>query len=271
VRIAVEAVRRFRAGDRPYAGQVFSGPESIAPEAAGGKGFMGMGVKSLEEDQQKAARKQIYQDIYDSVMEFDGNRCTQLVKDALAAGEPVQDILDQGLIPPMGRVGDLFAAGEFFVPEMLMAAKAMKAGLEVLKPILTQRKSKPKGTVVMATVFGDLHDIGKNLVGMMLEGAGFKVVDLGVNTKAEKIIEIAKQVNADVIGLSALLTTTMPFMKLIIEKIKQEGLNIPVIVGGAPVTREFAKEVGADGYGDNAPEAVEVCLQLVTGAAKAAA
>jgi len=123
----------------------------------------------------------------------------------------------------------------------------------------------------MATVFGDLHDIGKNLVGMMLEGAGFKVVDLGVNTKAEKIIETAKQVQADVIGLSALLITTMPFMKLIIEKIKRDGLKVPVIVGGAPVTREFAKEVGADGYGDNAPEAVEVCRRLVAARESAAA
>jgi 5-methyltetrahydrofolate--homocysteine methyltransferase len=271
VRIAVEAVKRFRAGERPYAGEVFSGPNSIAPEAAGGKGFMGMGVKALGGESKDSGRKKIFQDIYDSVMDFDGDRCTQLVKDALAASEPVQDILDKGLIPPMGRVGDLFAAGEFFVPEMLMAAKAKKAGLEVLRPILTQRKSKPKGIVVMATVFGDLHDIGKNLVGMMLEGAGFKVVDLGVNTKAEKIIETAKQVNADVIGLSALLTTTMPFMKLIIEKIKKEGLKIPVIVGGAPVTRDFAKEVGADGYGDNAPEAVEVCQKLVTRASEAAA
>jgi 5-methyltetrahydrofolate--homocysteine methyltransferase len=264
VRIAIEAVKRFRAGDRPYAGQVFSGPDGIAPESAGGKGFMGMGVKALAAEKKEPERKKVFQEIYESIMTFDGGRCARLVTDALEAGEPVQDILDEGLIPPMGRVGDLFAAGEFFVPEMLMAAKAMKAGVEVLRPILIQRKSKPKGIVVMATVFGDLHDIGKNLVGMMLEGAGFKVVDLGVNTKAEKIIETAKQVNADVIGLSALLTTTMPFMKLIIQKIKQEGLRIPVIVGGAPVTREFAKEVGADGYGDNAPEAVEVCRQLVT-------
>jgi 5-methyltetrahydrofolate--homocysteine methyltransferase len=264
VRIAVDAVKRFRAGERPYAGQIFSGPNSIAPEAAGGKGFMGIGVKTDLAATKGFERKQIFQDIFDSVMTFDGAKCETLVRQALEAGEPVQDILDKGLIPPMGRVGDLFAAGEFFVPEMLMAARAMKTGLEVLRPILTQRKSKPKGVVVMATVFGDLHDIGKNLVGMMLEGAGFKVVDLGVNTKAEKIIETAKQVNADVIGLSALLTTTMPFMKLIIEKIKHEGLEIPVIVGGAPVTREFAKEVGADGYGDNAPEAVEVCRRLVT-------
>ncbi len=271
VRIAVDAVKSFRAGERPYAGQIFSGPNSVAPEAAGGKGFMGIGVKTLGEGQKGPERKEIFQNIFDSVMEFDGERCETLVRQALESGEPVQDILDQGLIPPMGRVGDLFATGEFFVPEMLMAARAMKTGLEVLRPILTQRKSKPKGVVVMATVFGDLHDIGKNLVGMMLEGAGFKVVDLGVNTKAEKIIETAKQVDADVIGLSALLTTTMPFMRIIIQKIKEEGLNIPVIVGGAPVTRDFANDVGANGYGDNAPEAVELCQRLVAEGKSAAA
>ncbi|MBM3732626.1 MAG: hypothetical protein FJW24_04015 [Acidimicrobiia bacterium] len=271
VRIAVDAVKRFRAGDRPYAGQIFSGPDGVAPEAAGGKGFMGIGVKALGEGQKGPERKEIFQNIFDSVMEFDGARCETLVRQALDSGEPVQEILDQGLIPPMGKVGDLFATGEFFVPEMLMAARAMKTGLEVLRPILTQRKTKPKGVVVMATVFGDLHDIGKNLVGMMLEGAGFKVVDLGVNTKAEKIIETAKQVNADVIGLSALLTTTMPFMRIIIQKIKEEGLNVPVIVGGAPVTRDFANDVGANGYGDNAPEAVELCQRLVAEGKSAAA
>jgi 5-methyltetrahydrofolate--homocysteine methyltransferase len=197
-------------------------------------------------------------------MEFDGDTCADLVAQALDQGESPNDILDEGLIPPMGEVGDLFAAGEFFVPEMLMAAKAMKQGLEVLRPIITAKKSKPKGVIVTATVFGDLHDIGKNLVGMMLEGAGFKVVDLGVNVKAEMIIETAKKVQADVIGLSALLTTTMPFMKLIVEQIKKEGLTIPVICGGAPVSREFAAEIGANGYGDNAPEAVELCKRLVS-------
>jgi 5-methyltetrahydrofolate--homocysteine methyltransferase len=269
VRIAIEAAKSFRAGERPYGGEIFSGPDGIAPESAGGKGFMGIGV-GRSEVKLAEERIPIFQKIYDSIMAFDDKLCPVLVQQALDEDQPVQDILDKGLIPPMGTVGDLFAAGEFFVPEMLMAARAMKAGLEILRPILTARKSKPKGIVVMATVFGDLHDIGKNLVGMMLEGAGFKVVDLGVNTKAEKIIETAREVNADVIGLSALLTTTMPFMKLIIQKIKQEGLTIPVIVGGAPVSREFAAEVGADGYGDNAPEAVEECRRLVAAMAKVA-
>ena len=216
-------------------------------------------------DAEAAERTPIFQEIYDAVMTFDDINCPGLVQRALDDGENAMDILDEGLIPPMGEVGDLFASGEMFVPEMLMAARAMKAGLAVLRPILTKTLSKPKGTVVMATVFGDLHDIGKNLVGMMLEGAGFKVVDLGVNTKAEDIIQTAKEVNADVIGLSALLTTTMPFMRLIIKEIKAQGLNVPVIVGGAPVSREFSKDVEADGYGDNAPKAVELCKKLVAG------
>jgi 5-methyltetrahydrofolate--homocysteine methyltransferase len=268
VRHAIEAVRRFRAGDRPYAGQVLSGPGGIAVESAGGKGFMGMatggdGAKERARAEAATGRTVLMQQIYDSVMAFDGDTCEQLVRQALEEEHSPNTILDEGLIPPMGEVGDLFAAGEFFVPEMLMAARAMKKGVEVLRPIIVATRTEPKGIVVTATVFGDLHDIGKNLVGMMLEGAGFKVVDLGVNVKAEMIIETAKKVNADVIGLSALLTTTMPFMKLIVAQIKKEGLSIPVICGGAPVSREFAEEIGANGYGDNAPEAVDVVKRLI--------
>lgn len=270
VRNAIEAVKQFRAGERPYAGEVLSGPGGIAVESAGGKGFMGIGVggDNTEKEEARAAaaaqRTTSMQEIYESVMDFDGDRCAELVTAALEEGASPHAILDEGLIPPMGEVGDLFASGEYFVPEMLMAAKAMKRGVEVLRPIITATKAKPKGIIVTATVFGDLHDIGKNLVGMMLEGAGFKVVDLGVNVKAETIIETARKVNADVIGLSALLTTTMPFMKLIVEQIKKEGLSVPVICGGAPVSREFAAEIGANGYGDNAPEAVDLVKRLIS-------
>ena len=258
---ALDAIKRFREGDRPYAGKVFSGPDGIAAEVEGGKGFMGIyagGIDRTRFEEEAARRKPIFQRIYEAVMEFDNDACPELVQQALDEGETAMDILDEGLIPPMGEVGDLFAAGEMFVPEMLLAARAMKAGLAVLRPILTRTNSKPKGIVVMATVFGDLHDIGKNLCTMMLEGAGFKVVDLGVNTKAEEIIETARELNATAIGLSALLTTTMPFMKLIIEQIREDGLDIPVMVGGAPVSKEFADNIGADAYGDNAPE----CVQL---------
>jgi len=264
VRTAIEAVNRFNAGDRPYAGEVISGPDGVAAEIAGGKGFMGIGSKySGVSEFRNDDSKQVFKDIYQTVMDFDEVKCPELVQKALDDGEDAIDILDEGLIPPMGEIGDLFASGELFVPEMLLAARAMKAGLAVLRPILTKARSKPKGVVVLATVFGDLHDIGKNLVGMMLEGAGFKVIDLGVNTKAEDIIKTAKEMNADVIGLSALLTTTMPFMKLIIEEIEKEGLNIPVIIGGAPVSQDFADKVGAQGYGDNAPIAVNLCKDLI--------
>lgn len=264
VRAAIEAVNMFNRGERPYEGLIDTGPDAVAAEMAGGKGFMGIGSKySGVSEFRREDRKQIFKDIYQTIMDFDEVLCPELVAKALEQGEIATDILDEALIPPMGEIGDLFASGELFVPEMLLAARAMKAGLEVLRPILAKIQSKPKGVVVTATVFGDLHDIGKNLVGMMLEGAGFKVVDLGVNTKAEDIIATAREVNADVIGLSALLTTTMPFMKLIIEQIKSEGLDVPVIVGGAPVTQDFADSVGANGYGDNAPIAVDICKKLV--------
>ena len=264
VRTAIEAVNRFNAGDRPYANEILSGPDGVAAEIKGGKGFMGIGSKySGVSEFRREDRKQIFKDIYQTIMDFDEALCPELVAKALENGESAIDILDEGLIPPMGEIGDLFASGELFVPEMLLAARAMKAGLAVIRPILAEVRSKPKGTVVIATVFGDLHDIGKNLVGMMLEGAGFKVVDLGVNTKAEDIIATAREVNADVIGLSALLTTTMPFMKLIIEEIKRQELDIPVIIGGAPVSQDFADTVGANGYGDNAPIAVDICKKLV--------
>lgn len=264
VKVAVEAVRRFNAGDRPYAGEVLSGPDGVASEMEGGKGFMGIGSKYAGIDAfSREGESAVFGKIYESIMIYDNVACPELVQQALDEGEAAGDILDNALIPPMGEIGDMFATGEVFVPEMLLAARAMKAGLEVLRPILTKTRSKPKGIVVMATVFGDLHDIGKNLVTMMLEGAGFKVVDLGVNTKGVDIIKAAREVNADVIGLSALLTTTMPFMKLIIEEIRKEGMDVPVIVGGAPVSRDFANSVNASGYGDNAPEAVELCKSLV--------
>ena len=264
VRAAINAVNMYNSGDRPYEGLVETGPGFVDAATTGGKGFMGIGSgDEAKTDYQTVASNEIFNEIYKSVMDFDEIKCPELVKKALEDGEECSEILDNGLIAPMGEIGDLFASGELFVPEMLLAARAMKAGLEILRPILTATQSKPKGTVVMATVFGDLHDIGKNLVGMMLEGAGFKVVDLGVNTKGEDIIKTAREVNADVIGLSALLTTTMPFMKKIIEDIQAEGIDVPVIIGGAPVSKDFADSVNADGYGDNAPLAVSICKKLV--------
>jgi 5-methyltetrahydrofolate--homocysteine methyltransferase len=163
----------------------------------------------------------------------------------------------------MDEVGLKFGEGALFVPEMLMAAKAMKAGLEVLKPHLSDEVSHSKGMVIIGTVKGDLHDIGKNLVAMMMEGAGLTVVDLGVDVDAEKFVEAARDNSADVVALSALLTTTMPAMETTINAIKEAGLNTKSIVGGAPVTKTFAGEIGADGHSEDAPGAVELVRSLV--------
>ncbi|MDH3580141.1 MAG: cobalamin-dependent protein [Hyphomicrobiales bacterium] len=276
-KIAVDAVKRWRAGDRPYEGQIFSGPDGVSAARSGEKGqWMGItntgdiegNLRAALDTAAKEGKKQIFVDIYESVMEFRDDDCATLVAQALDAGETPIDILDEGLIAAMGTIGDLFGSGELFVPEMLIAARAMKAGLAVLEPILTASDEPPKGTVLMATVQGDLHDIGKNLVAMMLEGAGFKIVDLGVNTDPQLIIEKADEIGADIIGLSALLTTSMPFMKITIEAFKSAGKDYPIIVGGAPVTRDYAEFIGADGYADNASEAVLLCKDIVSKAEK---
>ena len=269
---AIDAVNRYRAGDRPYAGEVLSGASGESSGRPGDRGYW-MGIGSVEdlkknlrqtlEEASKSGKKAIFQEIYDAVMEFDDEECASLVSRALDEGETPADILDEALIAAMDTIGDLFSSGILFVPEMLLSAKAMKAGLAILRPILTATKEPPKGVVVLATVQGDLHDIGKNLVGMMLEGAGFQVVDLGVNIKAEEIIDKSRELGADIVGLSALLTTTMPYMKIIIEEIHASDVPTPVMVGGAPVTREFAENVNADGYADNAAEAVRLAKFLV--------
>ncbi|MCK4711900.1 MAG: cobalamin-dependent protein, partial [Marinosulfonomonas sp.] len=166
-------------------------------------------------------------------------------------------------IAAMEEVGGMFSQGTIFVPEMLLSARAMKGGLEILRPLLTKTKSKPKGLVLLATVQGDVHDIGKNLVGMMLEGAGYTVVDMGVNIKGDDILAKARELNPDVIGLSALLTTTMPQMAKIITAFKEADAPFPIVVGGAPLTQEFADRIGADGYGADAPGAVALVHSLV--------
>ena len=158
----------------------------------------------------------------------------------------------------------MFSEGTIFVPEMLLSARAMKGGLEILRPLLTKSAVKPKGLVLLATVQGDVHDIGKNLVGMMLEGAGYTVVDLGVNNSADVILEKARELRPDVIGLSALLTTTMPQMSKVIKAFKEADEPYPIIVGGAPLTQDFADQIGADGYGADAPGAVQLVHSLVS-------
>jgi 5-methyltetrahydrofolate--homocysteine methyltransferase len=183
-----------------------------------------------------------------------------LVSQALDAGLDPNTIINDSLIAAMDVVGTDFGAGKIFVPEMLVAALTMKSGLDIVKPRLAAGESRSRGTVIMATVKGDLHDIGKNLVSMMLEGAGFKVLDLGVDLSVEKLIDQVKAIQPDILGLSALLTTTMPEMQKVIGELKTQGLRdkVKVLVGGAPLDRAFAEKIGADGYGANAAEAVEL-------------
>jgi 5-methyltetrahydrofolate--homocysteine methyltransferase len=191
----------------------------------------------------------------------------KMTEDALAEDRPVMEVLEDGLIAGMRVVGEDFKHNRIFVPEVLLAARAMKAGMAVLKPLLTEKKeesAKASAVIVMGTVKGDLHDIGKNLVGMMAEGAGFTIVDLGTDTSAEKFIAAVKEHNAQVIGMSALLTTTMIYMRTVVQKFKEAGLHqIKICIGGAPVSAEYAREIGADGYAADAASAVELFQRLV--------
>lgn len=203
-------------------------------------------------------------DIYAAVLDFDGDQVVKLVNQELDQGTNISTILNDGLIGAMDEIGERFSTGELFVPEMLLAAHAMKAGLDELKPHMAKGNTQTKGTVVIGTVKGDLHDIGKNLVAMMMEGAGFEVIDLGVDVETEQFIQIAQEHHADVICMSALLTTTMPEMEVTIKALKEQGLNYKTMVGGAPVTQEFADKVGADGYSADAPGAVEKARALLS-------
>jgi 5-methyltetrahydrofolate--homocysteine methyltransferase len=189
----------------------------------------------------------------------------QMTKDALAAGRSVQEVLNEGLIAGMSVVGEDFKHNILYVPEVLIAARAMKAGMAVLKPLLTAAKDaggKRIGTLLMGTVRGDLHDIGKNLVCMMAEGAGFEVHDIGVDQSVEKFMAAADRCNPDIIGMSALLTTTMVYMKTVIDGFEAAGRDVKFAVGGAPISQMFADEIGADGYGSNASAAVDLFLRL---------
>jgi 5-methyltetrahydrofolate--homocysteine methyltransferase len=189
----------------------------------------------------------------------------ELVQQALDAGLGPDKILNEGLVAGMAVVGDKFKKNEFYVPEVLIAARAMNAGMLILKPALQEAGVKAKATACVATVKGDLHDIGKNLVCMMLEGAGYNVVDLGVNVDAEKFVKGAQEHNAQVVGMSALLTTTMGAMKTTIEAFKEAGVRdqVKIIVGGAPLTQSFADEIGADGYAPDAASASDLADQLL--------
>lgn len=195
--------------------------------------------------------------IYQSVIEGDMSSATEGVNTALAEDIAASEILNKGLIAAMTEVGRLFEEGEYFVPEMLIAARAMQASVAILKPKLLEADIKPLGKVVIGTVKGDLHDIGKNLVAMMLEGAGFEIIDLGTDVPPEKFVAAIKDNGAEFIGMSALLTTTMPAMKTSIEALKEAGIreNVKVLIGGAPVTQKYADEIGADVYAPDGPSA----------------
>jgi 5-methyltetrahydrofolate--homocysteine methyltransferase len=206
------------------------------------------------------------QGIYDAVVEGQHKAVVQKVQEALDAGTPADVILTQGLVTAMSEVGRLFEEGEFFVPEMLIAARAMQAGLGLLKPHLVEANVQSTGKVVLGTVKGDLHDIGKNLVAMMLEGAAFEIVDLGSDVSPEKFVEAVETSGAQILAMSALLTTTMPNMKNTIDALEAAGLRnkVKVIIGGAPITDAYAKQIGADGYASDASRAVSLAKALMT-------
>jgi 5-methyltetrahydrofolate--homocysteine methyltransferase len=201
-------------------------------------------------------------DVYQAVIDFEEDEMPALIQKELEAGTDLQKLLQEGLIAAMDYVGKQFSEGELFVPEMLMAAQTMKKGLEILKPKLGAGGGASAGTIVIGTVKGDLHDIGKNLVGMMLEGGGFEIVDLGVDVEPKTFVEEAKKHDAKIVGLSALLTTTMPAMEETVNALKEAGLTVKTMVGGAPVTKAFADKIGATGYSEDAPGAVELARRL---------
>jgi len=207
----------------------------------------------------------ILQEIYDSVLNGENAAMAGKVQSALDAGIPPAKVLNEGMVSAMAKVGELFEQGEYYVPEMLIAARAMQTGLAVLKPKLVQSNFKSTGKVIIGTVKGDLHDIGKNLVSMMLEGAAFEIVDLGTDVSPDKFVEAVNKHNPDLIAMSALLTTTMPNMKTTIEALKQSGLRdkVKVMIGGAPVTTKYAQDIGADGYAPDASKAVSLAKSLV--------
>jgi 5-methyltetrahydrofolate--homocysteine methyltransferase len=200
----------------------------------------------------------------ESLIKGQAEEVKKLVSQAIEEKIPVKDILDKGLIAGMMIIGARFKKNEVYVPEVLIAARAMNFGMEILSPLLAEAGVEPVGKIILGTVKGDLHDIGKNLVGMMLKGAGFEVIDLGIDIPSEKFVETAKQSQTKLIALSALLTTTMPAMKDTIEALRQAGLkSVKTIIGGAPVTQEYADEIGADGYAPDAASAVEVSKKLL--------
>ncbi|HOL70237.1 MAG TPA: corrinoid protein [Bryobacteraceae bacterium] len=203
--------------------------------------------------------------LYEAILTGDSKAAVAITKEALAAGTDPLEIVNTQMVPAMDEAGRRFECEEYFVPELLLAARAMKGALELIRPLLAERGTEPAGRVVIGTVKGDLHDIGKNLVSSMLEGGGFEVIDLGADVAPERFVEAVRERNPDLVCLSALLTVTMPSMKTTIDALKDAGLRdrVRVLVGGAPVTEQWAREIGADGYGPNAAAAVPLARKLI--------
>ena len=202
-------------------------------------------------------------ELYNAVFKGDLGKAKASVQTLIDAGEDPQSIIDSDMVPAMEAIGREFEQGRVFVPNLLLSARAMKGALELLKPLMVAEQTTSLGTVVIGTVKGDLHDIGKNLVASMLEGRGFKVINLGADVSKEKFVEAARENNADIVCLSALLTTTMNYMKDIVEAVHSAGLPAKIMVGGAPLNAEYAALIGADGYSSNANEAVSLAKSLV--------
>lgn len=204
-------------------------------------------------------------DLQEAIINGSKPQALALTKELVAAKVSPQEILNEGLIAGMSEVGDRFKCGDYFVPEMLIAARAMQSSMDVLRPILVDAGVQPIGTIVLGTVRGDLHDIGKNLTGMLLEGAGFRVVDIGVDATAEKFVKAVKENNAQLVGMSALLTTTMTYTREVIKALDAAGLRkkVKVIVGGAPITEDWANQIGADGFAVDAATGADRCKELL--------
>lgn len=208
-------------------------------------------------------------DLYDAILNGDAKKAYATTEAALALGVPPMELIQESMVPAMDEVGRLFEAEEYFVPELLLSARAMKSSLDLLKPLLSASGQKMATRVVIGTVKGDLHDIGKNIVASMLEGGGFEVIDLGADVSPESFVAAVKDRHPQVVCMSALLTVTMPAMKTTIEALKAAGVRtqVKVLVGGAPVTTQYAREIGADGYSGNANGAVSLVKNLLAGAA----
>jgi corrinoid protein of di/trimethylamine methyltransferase len=206
------------------------------------------------------------QTLHEAILTGDAKTAKATTDQAIAAGVEPLKLVQEYMMPAMNEVGRRFECNEYFVPELLLAARAMKAALEILRPLLAAKGNEPVGRVALGTVKGDLHDIGKNLVGAMLEGGGYEVIDLGVNVTPEQFIAAIKEKKANIVAMSALLTTTMPSMKTAIDAMKEAGVRdqVKVIVGGAPITQKYADEIGADGYSESAAGTVAVAKQVVS-------